>query len=62
MCQKKNGYLTKDYREILDIQYEFYRNLYESDANVEFNLLNETGINLSAQGKSRFDTDWVRLI
>ena len=35
--------LTKDYREILNLQYSFYKDLYTRDDRIKFGLVNESG-------------------
>ena len=47
MVYKNDGVLTKDYREILNVQYEFYCDLYKEDPNVKFTLKNESGLRLN---------------
>ena len=42
----KNGKLTKDYREILNVQFDFYQDLYTSNQNVRFMVRNDSGIKL----------------
>ena len=46
IAKRQDGTLTKDYREILDLQYKFYEDLYTHDPRVEFSLSNESGIKL----------------
>ena len=43
---KNDGSLTKDYRELLDVQYEFYNELYSANDKVKFNLINEGDVML----------------
>ena len=52
---KKNGELTKDYREILNVQHEFYSELYKSDEKVKFTLQNSGGNQLSEVERIAFD-------
>ena len=47
--RKNNGELTKDYHEILNEQKTFYQELYSSNAEVHFSLVNQSGISLSDQ-------------
>ena len=47
MARKPNGQLTKDYREILNLQYQFYEDLYSRDHAVKFRLTNESGVYLN---------------
>ena len=47
MAYNKNNVLTKDYTEILNIQYEFYSELYTADPRVVFDLKNNSGVKLS---------------
>ena len=44
VVKKPDGSLTKDYTEILNLQYEFYSNLFKSDPNVHFNLQNNSTV------------------
>ena len=39
IVKKSDGSLTKDYREILNLQFKFYDNLYTSNPRVKFDLL-----------------------
>ena len=60
VCKRNDGSLTKDYREILNLQYEFYDKLYTRDSNVEFTLNNEQNIRLSQAKKEEMDKELVR--
>ena len=53
--RREDNTLTKDYREILDIQYKFYERLYDKDKTVKFNLINTTNIKLTPQQKIEMD-------
>ena len=53
MVYNHQGVLTKDYREILNTQFEYYDKLYIRDENVHFNLVNQTGIKLDLTNKTR---------
>ena len=55
VLRKPNGELTKDYAEILNIQYCFYKDLYDSDSSVHFDIVNRSGISLEEDVKSRFE-------
>ena len=45
--KKKDGSFTKDYHEILNLQYEFYQDLYSEDKSVNFTIRNDSGVMLS---------------
>ena len=47
VARKPNGQLTKDYHEILNLQYQFYEDLYSRDHAVKFRLTNESGVYLN---------------
>ena len=53
--RKADGTLTKDYREILQVQSDFYANLYSSNPQVQFDITNQSGIFLSEFDKNRLD-------
>ena len=55
VARRKDGTLTKDYREILNMQYEFYDDLYTSNTNTNFNIVNESGIHLSETDRQNFE-------
>ena len=55
--RKADGSIKKDYSEILNVQYDFYKKLYTSNDNVHFNLSNSTGVALNSVDKSRLDGD-----
>ena len=46
-----NDQLTKDYREILNEQFMYYRKLYSSNPEVKFDLINRTDTKLSEHKK-----------
>ena len=48
MARKEDGTITKDYAEILNLQSEFYRQLYSKDHRVNFDMVNRSGISLNA--------------
>ena len=54
--KKSDGSLTKDYREILNVQKYFYSTLYSSNKNIKFNIRNDSGILLSAEDKAKLET------
>ena len=53
--RKNNGELTKDYHEILNEQKTFYQELYSSNAEVHFSLVNQSGISLSDQLRTQLE-------
>ena len=53
--RQANGELTKDYREILTTQCDFYADLYRSNPNIKFNIVNQSGIFLSEEEKNRLE-------
>ena len=55
--RKKDGTLTKDYTEILNIQYEYYKELFSKDDNVQFDLVNDTDYKLSEDLKRKLDKE-----
>ena len=52
---KKDGSLTKDYREILNVQHQFYEELYTRDNRVSFNMTNDSNIKLDITQKMWFE-------
>ena len=44
VVRKKDGMLMKDYSEILNIQYAFYKDLFTKDERVKFKLINQSGM------------------
>ena len=57
IAQKADGSLTKNYKEILNLQHQFFDQLYTSDAKVRFNLQNDTDVFLPRYMKDDFDKD-----
>ena len=55
MVRKPDGQLTKDYGEILNVQYDFYKDLYTSNVSVKFELRNELNIKISEQKRLEFE-------
>ena len=55
VARKENGELTKDYREILEIQVAFFRKLYTCDHNTHFDLSNTSGITLNPIYKNAYE-------
>ena len=55
--RKSYGELTKDYGEILNVQYRYYEKLYSKNPNVSFTLENDTGIKLTEVDKTRLDSE-----
>ena len=49
----KSGKLTKDYTEILNVQEEFYSELYTSNNDIRYNISNKTNIKLSEGQRDR---------
>ena len=58
IARRSDGTLTKDYKEILNLQYEYYEELYRFDPNVSFNIQNEIGVRLNQMEKSMFDENF----
>ena len=56
MVRKADGTLTKDNTEILNVQHDFYSDLYTSNAQVNFNLVNQTDVMLQKNIKEEMDT------
>ena len=52
---KPSGELTKDYQEILNVQYLYYEALYRKDDEVRFSLQNDMGIILSEVQREQFE-------
>ena len=55
IVKKRDGSLTKDYTEILNEQFVFYKDLYTRDEKVTFDLKNKTGTRLTAAMKEKLD-------
>ena len=55
--RKKDGTLTKDYSEILNEQFNFYKDLYAYDPSIEFTLKNETNCRVSREDKTLLDSE-----
>ena len=55
VTRKHDGSLTKDYSKILNVQYEYYRELYKSDQNIEFTLQNNSHVHLKPEDKLLFE-------
>ena len=51
----KDGTITKDYREILNAQKNFYEELYCSNTDIKFNITNNSGIFLSNEQKLKLE-------
>ena len=56
IVRRADGTLTKDYSEILNLQHDFYENLYLSNPDVRFNLQNNSGILLSNELREKLDS------
>ena len=54
-ARRADGSLTKDYAEILNLQYDYYSELYSSDPNIRFALRNTSGIMLSEEERTRME-------
>ena len=57
IVRKSDGSLTKDYREILNLQYQFYDELYTRNENVKFDLENRSGVKLSPEMREWFEQE-----
>ena len=57
IARKPDGTLTKDYKEILNLQYLYYGQLYMGDPRVRFTMNNVSGIQLDAIQKQQYDSD-----
>ena len=55
MVRRKDGSLTKDYTEILNIQHDYYKRLYSADPNVKFDKVNTMDMKLSQQRRLQFE-------
>ena len=55
IVKKPDGTLTKDYREILNEQYQFYRHLYTRDSSVQFRLTNDGQLVVPEDTKEMFE-------
>ena len=55
VAKRSDGTLTKDYREILNLQFDFYQDLYTSDKRTKFDVKNNSGILLSSTDKWKFE-------
>ena len=55
IVKKPDGSITKNYSEILNLQYSFYKDLYTLDEKVHFGLVNESGIILDQGYKTQFE-------
>ena len=55
VARRPDGSLTKDYREILNIQHDFYEKLYTRDENVNFTLQNVNSNPLSREIKDAYE-------
>ena len=53
--RKKDGTLAKDYREILNVQYEYYKNLCAPNEQVKFTQENRSGVQISDSQKEEFE-------
>ena len=56
VARRRDGTLTKDYREILNLQHDFYSELYKSDEKVNFTLQNLNHVIVPLDEKARLDS------
>ena len=54
-ARRKDGTLTKDYREILNIQLDFYENLFTSNTNTSFDIKNDSGVCIDETNRLAFE-------
>ena len=47
--KRADSSITKDYREILNMQAELYGELYQSDPNIKFELVNNSGVKIGVE-------------
>ena len=57
VVRKSNGELTKDYREILNVQKDYFEKLYSEDHSSQFNMANTTTAVFSEQARLLLDAD-----
>ena len=57
IARRHDGTLTKDYREILNMQVNFYDQLYSKDDSVKFDIENTSGIFLSEYRKNQLENE-----
>ena len=57
IARKKDGTLTKDYTEILNLQKDFFQDLFTSDPRVNFNIRNNSKVKLTQIMKEKFDSE-----
>ena len=53
--RKKDGTLTKNYKEILDVQCCFFKDLYARDEKTKFDIQNRSGVQISNVQKAQFE-------
>ena len=56
--KRDDGSITKEYQEILDLQYRFFEKLYTSDNNIEFAMQNNSGVRIDADGKISLESEF----
>ena len=57
VTRRADGSLTKDYTEILDLQTQFFSDLYRSDTRVVFNVHNDTDLRLTPELQEKFEME-----
>ena len=57
--RKQDGTLKKDYAEILEEQWVFYKKLYSGDRSVNFNIENKTGVRLTEIQRTILDNEII---
>ena len=55
VARRENGTLTKDYKEILQIQFAFFNKLYTRDPSTYFDVQNISGVKLEQVNKHAFE-------
>ena len=58
--RKSDGTLSKDYSDILNEQYSFYKDLYSKDESVVFSMTNSVGVQLDGPHKLWFDEPFTQ--
>ena len=57
MVRRPDGTITKDYAEILNLQFDFYNKLYSRDDTVRFNLTNNSGVLIGSDQKQMCESE-----
>ena len=55
--RNQSGILTKDYREIFHVQYDFYKDMYTSNPRIKFDIKNTNDIRLSDCERESLETE-----